>query len=415
MNTQELNEKKAAFQSKLKEVYKQRKPYYSLRSEFIQTFPRNGILGLKKEEYVLGRHFIDATETFCYWLEKKLDRLGTISGSPAWQYGVYYGSYKKSKTRKYQFMQRWGSNLEDAFVALKTEISNLLYAGYSQDLNAIENNYIADKFKGKILSTYFPDRYLNIFSNDYLNDILIHFNLDSDDIIEKAPILKQAKLLDFKNHDTTMSKWTVDVFAVFLNEEMAANYYNNDLRNTELEDYALPNYPNLSSIEIDTVSFDIMLDSGIENDLDKEGTNNKKSTDYLKKARLLKNIGDRAEAIVMKYEEQYLQNNGKSKLAGKILQISKTDDYAGYDIKSFDLDGSPKYIEVKATKAPKGKANFYFTRNEKSKAEKLNNYHIYIVYSVKSKTPSIWDLGNIFDPLNKKIKMTPMNYYIEVN
>src|SRR5208282_3596460 len=45
----------------------------------------------------------------------------------------------------------------------------------------------------------------------------------------------------------------------------------------------------------------------------------------------------------------WLEANGKGDLAQNVEAVCRKDAGAGYDIKSFELDETPKYIEVKAT------------------------------------------------------------------
>lgn len=124
-----------------------------------------------------------------------------------------------------------------------------------------------------------------------------------------------------------------------------------------------------------------------------------------------KRIGDLGEIWVFELEKEFFELNGKKELAKKIEHVAKTKgDGLGYDILSYDLEGNPKFIEVKTTK---GNINttFFVTRNEleKSKIEK-DRYSLYRVYEYDEKT----NKGKI-----KKIKgeltiicNTPMNYKV---
>lgn len=59
-------------------------------------------------------------------------------------------------------------------------------------------------------------------------------------------------------------------------------------------------------------------------------------------------LGQRGEALVLAYERAYLRANGRPDLVERVRHASLADgDGAGYDILSYDLDGAPKYIEVK--------------------------------------------------------------------
>jgi hypothetical protein len=87
----------------------------------------------------------------------------------------------------------------------------------------------------------------------------------------------------------------------------------------------------------------------------------------------------------------------------------------GYDILSFETDGSERFIEVKATRSNVGPANFFFTANEFQKAKETENYYIYMVYDVISESPKIWALKNPFYPKSENAVMTPVNYRVIIN
>ena len=102
-----------------------------------------------------------------------------------------------------------------------------------------------------------------------------------------------------------------------------------------------------------------------------------------------KRIGDLGEIWILKYEKDFLQKNGKAKLAEKVIHSSKNKgDGLGYDILSYDLNGEKKYIEVKTTKGKKN-TTFYISRNEleRSKIEK-DNYFLYRVYEFNEEIES---------------------------
>ena len=70
------------------------------------------------------------------------------------------------------------------------------------------------------------------------------------------------------------------------------------------------------------------------------------------------------ELLVMEYERQRLTAAGKADLARQIEHVSfEVGDGAGYDIKSFDVDGSDRFIEVKTTTGAAG-SPFYISANE---------------------------------------------------
>lgn len=66
-----------------------------------------------------------------------------------------------------------------------------------------------------------------------------------------------------------------------------------------------------------------------------------------------RDLGRAGEQFVLDVEKQWLRANGKADLAASVAWISdEQGDGAGYDIASFELDGSRRLIEVKTTKGP---------------------------------------------------------------
>lgn len=77
-------------------------------------------------------------------------------------------------------------------------------------------------------------------------------------------------------------------------------------------------------------------------------------------------------------EQERLRASGRDDLAERVRHIALLEgDGAGYDIASFELDGSPRFIEVKATK---GAANtdFFVSANEVEFTSKHRSaYYLY--------------------------------------
>lgn len=95
-------------------------------------------------------------------------------------------------------------------------------------------------FKGKILSLYYPDKYLNIFSKEHLIHYLKVFNLDTEQLIKKDPVYLREALLHFKNEDKDMRSWSNDIFSNFLYTYFAPNDNNSkegDLDFPTIEDF----------------------------------------------------------------------------------------------------------------------------------------------------------------------------------
>ncbi|ALA18574.1 MULTISPECIES: DUF3883 domain-containing protein [unclassified Chelatococcus] len=84
-------------------------------------------------------------------------------------------------------------------------------------------------------------------------------------------------------------------------------------------------------------------------------------------------LGRAGEERVLAHERASLLAAGRTDLAERIRWVSHVDgDGAGYDIRSFDMDGSDRLIEVKTTNGWE-RTPFHITRNELAVAEARRN------------------------------------------
>lgn len=90
-------------------------------------------------------------------------------------------------------------------------------------------------------------------------------------------------------------------------------------------------------------------------------------------------IGSLGEELVIEYEKRVLTDNGFDELASKIRKVL---DGEGFDILSFDTDGTEKHIEVKATTGSQD-TSFYISRNEVSYSKyHSDKFHLYRLYNL---------------------------------
>jgi hypothetical protein len=159
MNIKDLRAAQVRFETRIEAVLTQRKELYDLRSDFVAYFELNKIKTMKINEYVIGRGAPESGYNFCYSLERDLDGLGRLIGATAFKFGVFYSKDEQD----YRFTKKFGQNHIEVFKNVKNALIELLKYGEKNNIEGIINNPISPMFKGKILSTYFPDRYLNVF------------------------------------------------------------------------------------------------------------------------------------------------------------------------------------------------------------------------------------------------------------
>tara|TARA_B110000240_G_C13412836_1_gene415944 strand:+ start:71 stop:1093 length:1023 start_codon:yes stop_codon:yes gene_type:complete len=118
--------------------------------------------------------------------------------------------------------------------------------------------------------------------------------------------------------------------------------------------------------------------------------------------------GKEAEEFVFEQEKKKLMQLNKANLAKKVMNKSHQLGL-GYDILSFDEDGTEKHIEVKASNSNQ----FYISDNELEVSKNDPNYFIYIVQVNRQKTNYI--IKEIKNPQflnNSKFTLTPKDFLV---
>ena len=107
------------------------------------------------------------------------------------------------------------------------------------------------------------------------------------------------------------------------------------------------------------------------------------------------------------YEQSHLKANGRADLAREVEWTSEErGDGAGYDIRSFALDGSERLIEVKTTNGT-AKTPFFLSENERAFSdERPDAFRLLRLYSFAEK-PSAFELR---PPLSERLALSPANY-----
>jgi hypothetical protein len=100
--------------------------------------------------------------------------------------------------------------------------------------------------------------------------------------------------------------------------------------------------------------------------------------DYDAENKNSKDIGDGGEELVITKEKEFLLENGLNDLA---CEVKKAKDGEGYDVLSFDLNRSKKFIEVKTTTGINTRP-FIMTDNEWEFMRRFSDqYHLYRIYN----------------------------------
>jgi len=377
------------------------------RKSFVKEFSLEKLKNMPIGKYAIQTGKKSSRESFCDKLQNDLSGLGSIKMGSLQKFGVYFGGNRRvDKERKYRYSAVWGTNLEDSYKKLRKSIIDLISAGERNDKEFIKSSKISNMFKGKILHAYYPDRYLNIFSETHLNHYLRTLGIEDPKV--KNIIDKRELLLNFKNNNATMKKWSVNKFATFLYSQIKPptgirrNRSSTVINNSDQIDEK-PSFVDFK-LEIPPTG------SG-------KGRKKRKKTNYIEKQLENEKLGEMGEKAVIKAEKEFLKNKDRADLSDKVEQVSLKDDSLGYDVLSFDLKGNKKFIEVKSTKekAKAGNTSFIVSDNQIETSKKKTNFFLYIVFEADKKGSKIFKIENPFSQSDDRFIKRAISYRVTIN
>lgn len=135
--------------------------------------------------------------------------------------------------------------------------------------------------------------------------------------------------------------------------------------------------------------------------------------DFVQRDAKNRDLGKAGEEFVIRFEKQRLVDEGRRELADRVEWVSKTrGDGAGYDVASFNADGSTRFIEVKTTNCGK-EFPFILTENEIT-FSKLHapNYYLYRVFDF-ARDPHFFIIsGDLDQNLNLRPKTFEASFWL---
>ena len=118
-------------------------------------------------------------------------------------------------------------------------------------------------------------------------------------------------------------------------------------------------------------------------------------------------LGEAGKALVYTRERSTLAQQGRPDLAKKVVWTSKVSgDGAGYDIESFEEDGSLRLIEVKTTNGWE-RSPFHISANEATVAEERRDEWVLFRVFNFARAPGAFELR---PPLDAHVALTPTSF-----
>ncbi|EAI4773547.1 McrB family protein [Campylobacter jejuni] len=172
---------------------------------FQEVWTLEKVKNMTLEEYTNIKKDNPNRDDFTFWIESKLDNLGSIWGGSAFKFGIYRRNDESQKesssgrlySQNYAWIAKYGNNENEAFNNIKEKIIQIIQASQDNNLKTIEKIDFGDAIKWKI-AFHYQDvkniKIVNIFSKNVLD--LISLN----EFKEKLKIYQiHKKLLENKN------------------------------------------------------------------------------------------------------------------------------------------------------------------------------------------------------------------------
>jgi hypothetical protein len=342
------------------------------RGLFIRKFQLHSLDKLTLDKYVVGHH----DPSFCNLVESGTKAWANIQGATSFKFGIYFGRTKSDPIRKYRFTEKFGTTEKDAFAAVKAALHDLVALGAaasSLDFTAIDANPLSQMFKAKILSLYYPERFLAMCSSEHLQMIAEIMGFPKG-----LPFSQYQNLLvEAKRGNPTTRKWSEPKFMAYLYKV----YLRGEL--------------------------------GGERSIKKPRRKKHRRVDFEEMQRQAGEIGRIAEDYALKWEKERLAGAKLEHLIDKIEDRRDRPGY-GHDFLSHSADDEHRYIEVKCVAKLRDGYRFFLSDNEHQtslSAEHCDGYYFYLVFFDGSRNP-VELLAIVANQLYPKAELLPSSYEV---
>lgn len=154
---------------------------------FQKQFPIEKLRTLSIEEYTNN----ERENSFCYWLESKTEKLGSIWGGSAYKFGIYKASGEIKPSNKtlndgiYAWYRKYGNTREEAYKKVLSNIIKVAEAAQKKDFSIIDSVDLGISYKWKIAYLYSNMSLLNFYKEEGIRYIAKKHGLDNS---KKIPI-----------------------------------------------------------------------------------------------------------------------------------------------------------------------------------------------------------------------------------
>ena len=208
-----------------------------LYKDFQTEFPVAKIRNLTLKEY----NNTERKNAFCYWIETRLRKLGSIQGSTSYKFGIYEYNENPRDDNGYSFdgqyawLSKYGKSSDEAYEKVHSNIINIIEAAQHADLDEIEKIDVSPMFKWKIAFLYSDFTLMNIFSREGLVYLANKYGLEFAD---KATLCELYQfLLSKKGIEEHILKYSARIWNEWVNSDECKSKKNNIQGDSQMTGY----------------------------------------------------------------------------------------------------------------------------------------------------------------------------------
>ena len=144
---------------------------------FLTAWPPERVRDMTLEEYTNP----DRDGAFIYWLEKRLEKHGSIWGGSAFKFGVYHRDDTEAKEASrgrvwgdtYAWLSKYGTSAQEAFGVIRAHLAEVIEAAQSGNFERIDEIDLAPTIKWKVAFLYQDSEHPGVFPI-FKRDALFH-------------------------------------------------------------------------------------------------------------------------------------------------------------------------------------------------------------------------------------------------
>lgn len=183
-----------------------------LLNSFHEAWPITRLKNMTLQEYTN----LNKEDSFCYWMESKLDGLGSIWGATSFKFGIYemkdiktYKQKRYATDGKYAWYLKFGNSAKEAFQKVKELVLNTAIHAEQGEFEKIDEINLSTMFKWKIAAVYSKNKLIYVFNSNNLYDIA-HSKEYPGDI---KPISKiHHFLIEKKSEEVDIFKYSAELW-----------------------------------------------------------------------------------------------------------------------------------------------------------------------------------------------------------